>query len=102
MYKGVTPTITLTFDDETLDLRLAETVIVSISNSKEGQRPILEITDLDMGEKTISFDLTQEQTLAFPSLCRIQANWTYSDGKRACSDIKKFSLSENLHCEVMA
>lgn len=105
MYKGVTPTYTLTFDDETLDFGEASEVLVTITD--KNRIVLLEIggSDLTLDENTISFNLSQEQTLAMPiGGCKVQVNWLYDSAgetKRACSNIVDVNFFHNLHNEVM-
>lgn len=98
MYKGVTPTLTLQFTEDA-QLEQAEEIIVTISNSVYD--PIIEITDVTVEDNSIIVELTQAQTLSLPTGCKIQANWTYAGGKRACSEVKQFTMSNNLHPEVI-
>lgn len=105
MYKGTTPTYTLTFSDENLDFGDANDIAVTIADTKK--QPLLELsgTDLTVEEKTITFSLTQEQTLALPNgNLFVQVNWTYDQGvvtKRACSDQVSIDFKNNLKNEVM-
>lgn len=100
MIRGTTPTFILTLNDENVDLTLAENVYVTFSQAwtiltKTGD-------DLDISKKQISVYLTQEETLSFVfSTLEIQVNWTYSDGQRASSEIKRVSLNRNLINEVL-
>lgn len=104
MYKGTTPTFTFTLP-ETVDLEQATNVYVTFARGdgsdflrKTGQ-------DLTVEDNTVSVYLSQEETLAFPRTAMIQVNWTYAEGgltKRACSEIKKIQLKDNLEREVLA
>lgn len=97
MYRGTTPTITLSFPEGT-DFSGA-TVYVSLSS--DDRKELLRITDLDIQDNVISLYLTQEQTLALPNRVLIQVNWTYGDGTRACSNIVSFDTKKNLINEVL-
>lgn len=103
MYKGTTPTFTLTFPT-TVDLDNASEVYVTFSASN--QKQILSKTgeDLVVSDNVIEVYLTQQETLAMPSQCLLQVNWTYMDGaivKRACSDIVRIYNKSNLINEVI-
>ena len=92
---GVTPTFTLTFSDQTLDLTAAANVYVSFKNGK------FEITktqdDLTVEARSVSVYLSQKETLSLSTgTVAIQANWTYADGSRAASSVVNYSFSENL------
>lgn len=97
MYRGTTPTLTLTLPEGT-DFSGA-TVYVSLSD--ERRKEIMRVTDLEIEDNVISLFLTQEQSLALPSTVLIQVNWTYGDGRRACSNIVSFDTKRNLINEVL-
>ena len=90
-----TPTFTLEFDEESLDLREARNVYVTFTSglyelTKQGQ-------DLVIGEKTIDVFLNQEETGNFKCAeVEIQANWTSFDGKRVGSEVVKYPISKQL------
>lgn len=93
--RGTTPTFTLTFSDQNLDLTQASHVIVSF----RGGGGVIEKSDSDLsvGEKTISVYLNQSETLSLArGAVAIQVNWTYGDGSRAASNIVNVQLTENL------
>ena len=105
MYKGTTPTFTLTLP-ESVDLTAATGVYVTFA--KKDGTDLLQKTgeDLDIQTNVISVFLTQEETLAFPTGgVLLQVNWTYREGglsKRACSEVKLINLQRNLEDEVLA
>ena len=109
-YTGTTPTYTLTFNE--VDLTQAVEVVVTISDTS--QKTLLELsgTDLtitqilddhnDVVGSTVSFTLTQAQTLVFTQgYLYLQVNWKPSASTRACSDIVGISFRTNLKQEVM-
>ena len=109
-YTATTPTYTLTF--EGVDLSTAVEVAVTITN---GSRNVLmELTDSDLvieqtlndqqevTGSTVSFSLTQAQTIAFPQGdLYLQVNWKPTNSTRACSDIASIAFKTNLKNEVM-
>lgn len=99
MYKGTTPTLTFTFTD--CDPTLAESIIVTIA--KQGVTVLEKATSaLTITETSVSFKLSQEETLAFPTgEVQCQINLLYSDGSRVATNIVKVDWSKNLHGEVM-
>lgn len=99
MYKGVTPTLILQFSEDA-ELERAREIIVSFSTTKD--KTVLEVENPTVDGNDIIVELTQEQTLKMPDYARVQVNWTFIGGKRACSDIKQISFRDNLHPEVMA
>ena len=104
MYRGTTPTYTLTLP-EGIDLTGADQVIVTISDLD--MNPLLEISneDLTIDENEIELRLTQDETLALPAgQVLIQVNWTFVSGSntdRACSEIVSVPSLRNLHNEVI-
>lgn len=98
IYTGTTPTYVLTFQG--VDFTQADEIVVTISDMNEVT--ILELTP-EATETTLTFSLTQEQTLAMPiGSCLIQVNWLYDGGnKRAASNKAKIDFKKNLKHEVM-
>ena len=91
-----TPTVTLQFSDETLDLRNAANVYLTI-RTKNGEEITKTGTELAVGEKTISAHLSQAETARLKSgECEIHANWTTAAGERAASEIETLNVSKNL------
>ena len=99
MFRGTTPTLTLTFPEGT-DFSGAN---VYVSFSDENRNELMRITDMGIDANVISLFLTQEETLALPRRVLIQVNWTYgSNGTmRACSNIVSFDTHRNLINEVL-
>ena len=95
-----TPTFTLTFTDQGLDLTQAHNVYVTFkakmgSLTKTG-------SDLTVTAKTISVYLTQKETSKFtPGEIEIQANWTTSNGDRAASNVVKYPIDKQLLTAVV-
>lgn len=89
-----TPTFTLTFTEQGLDLTQATGVYVTFKQAS------LIITktggDLEITEKTISVFMDQEETARFcDGGVDIQANWMTGD-RRAASEVVSYDFSENL------
>lgn len=98
MFRGTTPTITLTLPEGT---SFANTTVY-VSLSDPSRQEIMRVTgeDLVIEDNVISLYLTQEQTLALPWLVYIQVNWTYGN-RRACSNIVSIDTKRNLINEVL-
>lgn len=97
--RGVTPTFTLTFEDDDLDLTQAAHVYVTFRGGREITKADDELT---IAAKQIDVYLTQAETLAFrQGEVAIQANWTYLDGHRAASEIVSFNFSGQLLDKVV-
>ena len=104
MYKGTTPTVTITLKDQTVDLTAASHVYVTIA-SRNKNLIRKEDAALDVSEHSVALYLTQEETLALPQVAFLQLNWTYIDGdtrKRACSEIVPVRFNPNLEAVVLA
>lgn len=103
MYKGTTPTFTLTFP-ETTDLGLASSVVCTFA---KGEKEIAtkRDDDLNVDGNVIEVFFSQEETLRFPvGAISVQVNWTYNEGginKRACSTIAKVWVDANLYKAVI-
>lgn len=93
--RGTTPTYSLILNDNTIDLTVANNVYVSF----KGQYGGIEKTgdDLVISAHQVDVYLNQAETLAFTEgEIEIQINWTYADGQRACTVIKKEKVGKNL------
>lgn len=103
MFKGTTPTISLTFPD-TVDLTLATQIAVTFSDYK-GNRVMEKVgSELTVSAQQIDIDLSQEETLAMPKDVLIQVNFLYMDGtisRRCASTIQGLRFEKNLKAEVM-
>ena len=98
--RGTTPTITLTFSDQTLDLTTATEVYVTLEQNGE----IITKTgeDLTVSAQQIELALTQKETLGFAEgNLNIQVNWTTAADQRACSNVKTIQMSKQLLEEVI-
>lgn len=95
-----TPTFTLTFTEQGLDLTAAANVYVTFRScgytlTKSGE-------DLTVAAKTIGVHLTQAETSRFkPGEIEIQANWTASNGDRAASNVVKYQIDRQLLTAVI-
>lgn len=90
-----TPTFTLIFEDENLDLTAAQNVYVTF---KSGKAEITKRTyDLSISEKEIGVYLTQSETGKFQTgRVEIQANWTSGNGSRCASNVAVYDVTEQL------
>lgn len=101
MIRGTTPTFKLTITDNTVDLTQASNVYATF----EQRGKVLTKTgaDLTVAAREVDVYLTQAETLGFyRGPLEIQLNWTYSGGERACSEIIRISIGDNLVPEVLA
>ena len=95
-----TPTFTLTFTDEQLDLTQATSVYVTFKGgvnvfTKSGE-------SLTVAAKQIDVRLTQQETAKLNvGEVEIQANWVMPSGDRAASEIAKCTIDRQLLTAVI-
>ena len=98
--RGTTPTFTLTFSDEDLDLTEAANVYVTFETGNYSLTKTGE--DLTVEAKKITVLLSQAETLKFINkTVDIQANWTTPTGLRAASEVKPYEISKQLLRKVV-
>lgn len=118
MYKGITPTLTLTLPED-IDLTDANHVYVTLRENDSPEilpngrllvkpNPVKYTKtgeELTVDKNVITLELTQEETLSIrPGRLDIQVNWTYLDGsntKRVCTDIASIIFKTNLEPGVL-
>ena len=90
-----TPTFTLQFTEEDLDLTQAENVYVTF---KSGGYSITKTGEaLDVSEKQIDVYLTQEECGGFAvGSVEVQANWTDGAGDRCASYVAEVEITKQL------
>lgn len=97
--RGVTPTFSLTFTDDDIDLTEAAHVYVTFKGGREITKSD---GDLTIAEKQIDVYLTQAETLSFrQGGVSIQVNWTYPDGSRGASEIVSYQFTAQLLDKVV-
>lgn len=99
MVQATTPTFVLTLP-ETVDLSQAENIYFTL---KQGSVALMKTgDDLILDGQTVSVYLTQAETLGLSvGQARLQLNWTYANGERACTNIAHVAVTENLLKEVV-
>ena len=99
MVQATTPTFVLTLPS-TIDLSEAEHILFSIEQNFVTINKDEE--DIDVASNVATIRLDQEDTVALSKgNAKIQLNWTYSDGSRACTEVKNIVVGENLHKAVI-
>lgn len=99
MVQATTPTFILTLPD-TVDLSQAANVYFTLKQSSVSIEK--DTSDLVIEGQTVSVYLTQAETLNLVAgTARLQLNWTYANGSRACSNIVPVNVTENLLKEVV-
>lgn len=102
MIRGTTPTFKLLLNDEEVDLTAAANIYATF---KQGTVLITKTgEDLTVTEHEVDVYLNQEESLKFKEgdVLEVQLNWTYSDGKRACSNIIRVNVGRNLEGGTLA
>lgn len=96
--KGTTPTIVYTFD--TVDV---STITAAYLTIKKGSDVVLErdLSTASAGEKTLSWTLTQAESLSVTASARIMCNWLLQDGTRGASEEMEVLFAENHKNEVI-
>lgn len=99
MVQATTPTFVLTLP-ETVDL--TEPIHFYFTIMQGNVRIEKADSDLVIDGQTISVYLSQAETLTLtPGMVKLQLNWTYANGSRACSNIVSVNVTENLLKEVV-
>ena len=97
---GTTPTITFTFSDVAVD-----SIAVAYLVIKMGRDVLLErdISTATVTEATLSWVLTQEETLALPAGAQISicCDWRLADGTRGRSNIATYGVERTGKNEVI-
>lgn len=95
MIRGTTPTFQLTLEDEEIDLSEMDNVYATFEQgcyklTKSGD-------DISLDGNQVDVFFSQEESLKFKKgVMHIQLNWTFQNGKRACSNIVNVEIGENL------
>ena len=99
MVQATTPTFVLSLP-ETVDLSEAENVYFTI---RQNQTLITKSGEnITVDGQTVYVHLSQAETVRFMNgVAKIQLNWVYADGKRACSNIVNVKVLPNLVMEVL-
>lgn len=96
MYKWTTPTFTYELEED-INLEEATDVYVAFSLSPNGKRTFLVKNDLEVEGNTVKVYLTQCESGSFPvGRVYMMINWTYIDGKRACTVPIAMSVHGNM------
>jgi len=95
-----TPTVSLVFDDDSIDLTAARNVYVTF---KYGSQTLTKTgSDLTLTANQIDVYLSQSETGKFGKyFVELQANWTDAFGNRVASNIAKIDISDQLLKEVI-
>ena len=98
MTRGTTPTIRFRLDTD-LDFNEVEVLFVTIQQFNDDEHELSFDKDrcvLDNDEKTIELTLTQEDTLFFDGLVKVQVRMKTADGNAFASNIETVTIDEVL------
>ena len=100
MIRGTTPTFSLKFADQSLDLTQAQNVYATF---KQDENIITKSgTDITVSAQQVDVYLNQEESLRFnKGKMEVQLNWTYENGQRACSNVVRIDINKNLVGSVL-
>ena len=99
MHRGTTPTFTLTVPD-TFDLTECENIYATFQQN--GSSVTKSGDDIEASAHSVDVYLDQSETLLFcTGTVNIQMNFTYSGGQRACTEIVRVQMKDNLLPEVL-
>ena len=94
MVQATTPTFILTLPN---DIDLGEAAHVYFTMRQNGSVIEKSDSDLTINANEVDVYLSQEETLKLSlGAARLQLNWTYANGSRACSTIATVNVDENL------
>ena len=89
-----TPTFTLTFTEQTLDLTQATHVYVTFGKGRNAITKTGE--DLTVSAKEIQVKLSQQETARFLGDVDVQANWILPSGDRVASEVATCTIDKQL------
>ena len=97
--RGTTPTIQFTFNNVTVSN--ISTAILTIKQYGETKLE-KDLTSATIGQKTISWDLTQTESLSLKyGVCTVMINWLLADGTRGASMEYNLEVITNHILEVI-
>lgn len=96
--KGTTPTLKYTFN--TVDVSSITTAYLTIKVDNDSTHDIeKDLTSATVEAKSISWTLTQSETLSFKDSISVMINWKLADGTRGASKKTIFIIDAN-HKEI--
>ena len=100
MVQATTPTFILTLPN-TVDLSQASKVVFTAAQEQYTVEKTGNALTID--GQTVSVYLTQAETLKLHAgTLKLQLNWVYADGSRACSNVVSIRVNENLVKKVIS
>lgn len=96
--RGTTPTITYTFSEVSVS-DITSAILTFTSN---GTSLTKELADATIGSTSLSWKLTQEETLSLSGMSHVMLNWLLSDNTRGATKPSVVVFLSNAVDEVMS
>lgn len=88
MYRGTTPTLTFRIKDENIDFDKFEQIWITIKGRNNEITKDIDSVEIDAENRTLSIELTQEETLSFNTIdVQVQMRVLDTDGRAFASRI---------------
>lgn len=96
--RGTTPTIQYTFNTVNV-----ANIVAAILTIKRGNATVIEkdLTSATVGTKTLTWKLSQEETLSASGDASMMLNWKLTDGTRGASAVTDVKFASNYKEEVI-
>lgn len=102
MYRYTTPTIILKIKNDDFDMEQIDVCHVTLESERGGKQFVCTRPEIDTEEKTISFEMTQEQTQVFDvGIIKIQIRIKLYNGRVIPSKIVKTTMNEILEEQIL-
>ncbi len=102
MYRSTTPTVILHIKNEDFDMNQIEICHVAIESENGRIRKVYEDPEINVEEKTLTFTMTQEDTLNFyVGVIKLQVKIKTTGGMVITSKMIKTKMNEILEEEVL-
>lgn len=102
MYRYTTPTIILKIKNEDFDMEQIDVCHVTVESERGGRQYICEHPEIDTEEKTIMFEMSQEDTKYFDvGMVKIQIRIKLYNGRVIPSKIVKTTMNEILEEQIL-
>lgn len=98
--RGTTPTLQYTFNDVTVANITSAYLTIKVDNTSEHDIE-KDLSSATVAQKSISWTLTQAETLSFGESISVMVNWKLTDGTRGASEKTKIMIDDNYKEDVI-
>ena len=98
--RGTTPTLQYTFNDVTVANITSAYLTIKVDNTAEHDIE-KDLSSATVAQKSISWTLTQAETLSFGTNISVMINWKLQDGTRGASEKTKIMIDDNYKEDVI-